>query len=108
MLLYWLEHNMPLSSCGDRGILLYDSAKIYLYLFASSFTISSQESMRFIKLAIEFYKNAYSDSSQNALGAYIQQYNVNMYEKILKEYMGVEKLTTELEVAVKFFCYGRK
>ena len=91
-LVAWIFANM-VEECvrSSHGVMGVEEATMVLYN---------------MKQDIEFYKNAYSDSSQNALGAYIQQYNVNMYEKILKEYLGVEKLTTELEVAVKFFCYG--
>lgn len=59
-----------------------------------------------MKKDLKFYKNAYSDTSQNSLSEYIQNYNVNMYIEIVKEYLNTDVLTQEQIYEIQFFCYG--
>lgn len=53
-----------------------------------------------------FYRNVFSDRSQNNLLDYIQEYDTNFMLKILKEQYHADTSSDELQTAVKYHSYG--
>lgn len=53
-----------------------------------------------------FYKKAFTDSSQNALWQYIQEYNVEMYSNMLKRHYGLSELSEEVLFSLHYHCHG--
>lgn len=53
-----------------------------------------------------FYRNVFSDHSQNNLLDYIQEYDTNFLLKILKEQYHADTTSNELQIAVKYHSYG--
>lgn len=49
-----------------------------------------------------FYRKVFSDQTQNALAAYIYQYNVKNTEYLLKKRLNTDTLSRELQFAVQF------
>lgn len=53
-----------------------------------------------------FYKKAFTDSSQNVLWQYIQEYNVEMYSNMLKRHYGLSELSEEVLFSLQYHCHG--
>ncbi|OOM06393.1 TetR/AcrR family transcriptional regulator C-terminal domain-containing protein [Clostridium saccharobutylicum] len=53
-----------------------------------------------------FYKKAFADNSQNGITSYIQDYDINIFEQILKKHLGIIKLNEEIIFAIKYHSYG--
>ena len=87
----------------------YDLVAWIFYQSAYGTDIISVEeaaaSMRQVKADMLYYKNAYADTSKNALWEYMLEYYVEGYARIARELLGHE-LDQQLKLSVRLYCYG--
>lgn len=53
-----------------------------------------------------FYKQAFEDSSQNALWQYIHEYFTDRYAQEAKKLLGVNVLDTQTLFSIRLYCFG--
>lgn len=66
----------------------------------------SIDSLSEIKAEAAFYRKAFMDYSQNALRHYILDYDIELYERMLKESLQVEELPEDIRFSVRYHCHG--
>lgn len=89
-------------------------AWIYAYMTENSIRQSlgfmgpeeSVLSMEMLQQDIVFYQKAFQDASQNPLWKYILEYNIELYEGMLKQSMHVSELSEDIRFSVRYHCYG--
>ena len=70
---------------------------------------NQQQQTRLMQLLREketFYKKVFTEQTQNALSNYIIRYNLENTEYLVKNYLGKETLSRELQFSVQFFVYA--
>ena len=87
----------------------YDLVAWIFYRSAYGTNIISVEeaaaSMERVKADMLYYKNAYADTSKDALWQYMFAYYVEGYARIAREALGHE-LDQQLMLSVRLYCYG--
>lgn len=53
-----------------------------------------------------FYKEAFSEDTQNSLSRYIEKYSIELNEKLLREHLGTDTLSEELLFSLRYHSYG--
>lgn len=67
---------------------------------------SAANAMKKMKQDFLFYKRAYEDASQNALWTYMLEYFVLRYEKIVKDKLNTDVISTQMKFSIRHYCYG--
>ncbi len=63
-------------------------------------------SMERMKADILFYRQAYSDASQNALWKYMVEYFVEAYTERAKQLLGTGTLDYQTAFSIRHYCFG--
>lgn len=53
-----------------------------------------------------FYKEAFSEDTQNSLSRYIEKYSIELNEALLKKHLGTDTLSDELLFSLRYHSYG--
>ena len=67
---------------------------------------SAAQSMNHMKQDFIFYKRAYEDNSQAPMWAYMLEYFVDRYTRLVKEKLGTDTLDTQTLFSIRLYCYG--
>lgn len=54
----------------------------------------------------DFYRRAFEDDSQNSIGRYLQEFDVEMNERTVKRHFGITELSGVQSFAVRHYSYG--
>lgn len=84
-------------------------AYIYFDIIAKANLLDKQQCahvFREMKKDFLFFKNAYSDVSQNSLWNYMIDYSYSRYQVLAKQKLGVDTLSKSTLLSIRFFSYG--